>query len=66
MFFFQGCATTKGCFGIEENCVASGNCPVMVTYKYLGNDRTFEIVINGKNVAQVTNKQTNKNILVKV
>ncbi|CAK1547748.1 unnamed protein product [Leptosia nina] len=40
---YQGCADTKLCFGVPQNCIASGNCKAVVAIFVVGDTYTFEI-----------------------
>ncbi|XP_028167929.1 putative ferric-chelate reductase 1 homolog [Ostrinia furnacalis] len=40
---YQGCADTKLCYGIPENCIARGNCDAIVAVFVAGDIYTFEI-----------------------
>ncbi|XP_039764896.1 putative ferric-chelate reductase 1 homolog isoform X1 [Pararge aegeria] len=40
---YQGCADTKLCFGVPQNCIQSGNCKAIVAIFVAGDTYTFEI-----------------------
>ncbi|CAG9568695.1 unnamed protein product [Danaus chrysippus] len=40
---YQGCADTKLCFGIPNNCISSGNCKAILAIYVAGDIYTFEI-----------------------
>ncbi|XP_038218052.1 putative ferric-chelate reductase 1 homolog isoform X1 [Zerene cesonia] len=40
---YQGCADTKLCFGVPQNCIPTGNCKAIVAVFVAGDTYTFEI-----------------------
>ncbi|CAG4994971.1 unnamed protein product [Parnassius apollo] len=40
---YQGCADTKLCFGVPQNCVSKGDCKAIVAVFVAGDTYTFEI-----------------------
>ncbi|KAI8423800.1 hypothetical protein MSG28_012811 [Choristoneura fumiferana] len=40
---YQGCADTKLCYGVPENCIQTGNCKAIVAIFVAGDKYTFEI-----------------------
>ncbi|XP_050669345.1 putative ferric-chelate reductase 1 homolog isoform X2 [Leptidea sinapis] len=40
---YQGCADTKLCFGVPQNCIPTGNCKAIVAIFVAGDIYTFEI-----------------------
>merc|ERR1712223_961821 len=47
---YDGCNQDKGCFGLQEGCTSSGNCPAMVTYQYLQDSNQFQFKLHIKSV----------------
>ncbi|XP_041972011.1 putative ferric-chelate reductase 1 homolog [Aricia agestis] len=44
---YQGCADTKLCFGVPENCATTGTCKAIVAVFVAGDEYTFEIQGSG-------------------
>lgn len=40
---YQGCADTKLCFGVPQNCVQNGNCKAILAIFVAGDSYTFEV-----------------------
>ncbi|XP_045507072.1 putative ferric-chelate reductase 1 homolog [Colias croceus] len=40
---YQGCADTKLCFGVPQNCIQTGNCKAILAIFVAGDTYTFEI-----------------------
>merc|ERR1712165_571518 len=47
---YDGCNQDRGCFGLQEGCTSSGNCPAMVTYQYLQDSNQFQFKLHIKSV----------------
>ena len=47
---YDGCNQNRGCFGLQEGCTSSSNCPAMVTYKYLQDLNQFQFKLHIKSV----------------
>ena len=47
---YDGCNQDRGCFGLQEGCTSSSNCPAMVTYKYLQDLNQFQFKLHIKSV----------------
>lgn len=48
MDVYDGCGTTKGCYGTETNCTQSRSCKMLTTYRPMeGNSSFYEIEILG-------------------
>lgn len=50
---YEGCGTTKNCFGTPNNCVTGQNCQGMVTVEVIGGKFHFELKSNANNVRYV-------------
>ncbi|CAB3237841.1 unnamed protein product [Arctia plantaginis] len=44
---YQGCADTKLCFGVPQNCIARGDCKAIVAVFVAGDKYTFELQAPG-------------------
>ena len=47
---YDGCNQDRGCFGLQEGCTSSSNCPAMVTYQYLQDSNQFQFKLHIKSV----------------
>ena len=47
---YKGCATNKGCFGSEANCIENGSCRLMFAYQYLSATKSFQMLLHGKEI----------------
>ena len=44
---YAGCGEYRGCFGLPEGCVETGDCQAMVTYTLSSDETMFDFVIHG-------------------
>ncbi|XP_075985959.1 putative ferric-chelate reductase 1 homolog [Anticarsia gemmatalis] len=44
---YQGCADTKLCFGVPQNCISKGDCKAIVAVFVAGDQYTFELQAPG-------------------
>merc|ERR1711953_1223031 len=47
---YDGCNQDRGCFGLQEGCTSSSNCPAMVKYQYLQDSNQFQFKLHIKSV----------------
>jgi hypothetical protein len=45
---YQGCGSTKTCFGIPSHCVPNRNCDMLSAVTYENPNFTFELLSTGK------------------
>jgi len=41
--YYDGCGSTKGCFGLPNGCISSKNCDMFTTFRVDGNKYAFQV-----------------------